>query len=246
MSLSCVRSIKTLCVFSAQIVYSIRVNLLHRVCAGGSVFQYRHSPPVSLLVQQTGAFCAGKPCLKRELYGIAHGKIFFCEQLTNFSVKDNVVKMPYGGSKFRLRFFGTIMLTPCKANLAGYFCMFTALTTLPRVFIPLSHAGACLLAAINDNIAHLPFPFGSLGRAALCSHGHRSGVTYALAHLAAARTAGVRCAMKCRARPSGRGATIAAQNYLQICPATGRVARAPRLYNVHMHILTNAHMGIKI
>ena len=121
MSLSCVRSIKTLCVFSVQIIYSIRVNLLHRVCAGGSVFQYRHSPPVSLLVQQTGAFCAGKPCLKRELYGIAHGKIFFCEQLTNFSVKDNVVKMPYGGSKFRLRFFGTIMLTPCKANLAGRF-----------------------------------------------------------------------------------------------------------------------------
>ena len=203
---------------------------MHRVCAGGSVFQYRHSPPVSLLVQQTGAFCAGKPCLKRELYGIAHEKFFAASSLQNFSVKDNVVKMPYGGSKFRLRFFGTIMLTPCKANLAGYFCMFTALTTLPRVFIP-----SVMLARAFSPQSMLTLRLG-----------HRSGVTYALAHLAAARTAGVRCAMKCRARPSGRGATIAAQNYLQICPATGRVARAPRLYNVHMHILTNAHMGIKI
>ena len=84
-------------------------------------FQCRHSPPVSLHVQQTGAFCAGKPCLKRELYGIAHEKFFAASSLQNFSVKDNVVKMPYGGSKFRLRFFGTIMLTPCKANLAGRF-----------------------------------------------------------------------------------------------------------------------------
>ena len=84
-------------------------------------FQCRHSPPVSLLVQQTGAFCAGKPCLKRELYGIAHEKFFAASSLQNFSVKDNVVKMPYGGSKFRLRFFGTIMLTPCKENLAGRF-----------------------------------------------------------------------------------------------------------------------------
>ena len=108
--------------------------------------------------------------MKRELYGIAHGKIFFCEQLTNFSVKDNVVKMPYGGSKFRLRFFGTIMLTPCKANLAGYFCMFTALTTLPRVFIPLSHAGACLLAAINVNIA----AWSPLGRD-VCPRSSRCG-----------------------------------------------------------------------
>ena len=117
--------------------------------------------------------------------------------------------MPYGGSKFRLRFFGTIMLTPCKANLAGYFCMFTALTTLPRVFIP-----SVMLARAFSPQSMLTLRLG-----------HRSGVTYALAHLAAARTAGVRCAMKCRARPSGRGATIAAQNYLQICPATGRVAR---------------------
>ena len=60
MSLSCVRSIKTLCVFSAQIIYSIRVNLLHRVCAGGSVFSM---PPFT----SGEPACAANRCfLRRE------------------------------------------------------------------------------------------------------------------------------------------------------------------------------------
>mgnify|MGYP001622944250 CR=1 FL=1 len=171
--------------FLAQIIYSIRVNLLHRVCAGGSVFQYRHSPPVSLLVQQTGAFCAGKPCLKRELYGIAHEKFFAASSLQNFSVKDNVVKMPYGGSKFRLRFFGTIMLTPCKENLAGRFMYLSCgvnFSTNPS-FTSSSWAGEPRL---------------------------RHKIIYKYA------------------------------------PPRAEWPGAPRLYNVHMHILTNAHMGIKI
>ena len=71
----------------------------------------------------------------------------------------------------------------------------------PRIPPLGSQARASLLAAINVNIAHLPFPFGSLGRAALCSRGHRPHSANVLAHLAAARTAGVRCAMKCLARP---------------------------------------------
>ena len=56
----------------------------------------------------------------------------------------------------------------------------------------------CILFAFNTS--YPPFNVSPPSRKSW-RLGHRSGVTYALAHLAAARTAGVRCAMQCLARP---------------------------------------------
>ena len=49
---------------------------------------------------------------------------------------------------------------------------------------PLFAEMRCSLGGIKDVMPHLPFPCGNLGRAALCSRGHRSDGTYVLAHLA--------------------------------------------------------------
>ena len=82
---------------------------------------------------------------------------------------------------------------------------------------PLSYEMRRSLGGIKDVMPHLPFPCGNPGRAALCSRGHRSDGTYVLAHLTSARTAGVRCPMKCLVRPPLSDSKLQKKNATATC-----------------------------
>ena len=111
---------------------------------------------------------------------------------------------------------------------------------------PLSYEMRRSLGGIKDVMPHLPFPCGNPGRAALCSRGHRSDGTYVLAHLTSARTAGVRCPMKCAALSAALRMSCRICRFPAGTPAEQRYARAGTARTGRMSSLISLRHGQRV